>query len=470
MSEGLPELEDVEQLFCVRARWESWLQVEAALAQVQATLDMVPQHAADEITAKASLASIDVPALEVDIARTRAPVLSLVHALADVCNGSAGGYVHWGATTQNIILTGLTLRIRNMHGALLLRLAGCLEQMSQLAEQTASTTIAGRTNRQHALPITFGFKVAGWIEELQRMSTRFAECERRLFSLVFGGAIGAMQSFGQHGDQLTQLLGQRLGLTPVGVPTRSMVDHFVEYVLLLAQYGTSCGRIANELYLLMSNEYGEIVEVQVDGVRGSSTLPQKVNPKLAMNVVSEAARLRGYVGPAFEAAQPSHEGDAATNQTLYATLEAACPLAYRLSCDFETLLSRVHAVPERMEQNLARSGAAITAENVMMKLAPAIGRQRAHDVVHAALQSALKLGSDVATVLSNDAEVARALNRTELKDALAPSNYVGLSEKLTARAVSEAKRTVHDLSERAREYLDEELTSSCSPSKTHGTP
>jgi 3-carboxy-cis,cis-muconate cycloisomerase len=420
---------EIDALFLQPAQWQSWLTVEAALARAQADVGMLPAHVAANIESKANLSAIDSKALAADIAVTRAPVLSLVHALAEACGDKDGGYVHWGATTQNIILTGKVLQIRKMHDALLQRLAGTLDAMAAIAREGEDMVMTGRTNRQPALPITFGFKVAGWIEEFLRFETRFSQAETRLFVLAFGGAIGAMQSFGEHGEMLSEALGRRLNLTPVHVPTRAMVDHFVEYILLLAQFGTTCGRVAKELYTLMSPEFGEVFERQAKGVRGSSTLPQKVNPKLAMDVISSSTQLRACVTPALEAAQPSHEGDAATNQVLYATLDTACPLAFRVLHDFELLLTRIELNRERMAWNIEREGPGICAENVMMRLAPVVGRQAAHDQVHAALQAARTDGQDVLSALLADADVRAALGEETIRNALRPQNYTGTSRE-----------------------------------------
>jgi 3-carboxy-cis,cis-muconate cycloisomerase len=277
------------------------LEVEAALALAQAELGLVPDDAAKEIAAKANLATISEKALIADIERTQAPVLSLVHTLAAACSEHAGGYLHWGATTQNIILTGQVLQVRRAHVALLSQLADSLNILADLADTEAYTVMAGRTNRQHALPITFRFKVAAWIEEFIRFDTRLREGEARLFSLVFGGAIGAMQAFSEHGPELVKRLGTKLSLNPVLVPSRTTVDHFVEYLLNLIQLGTTCGKVSKELYQLMSEEFGEASEHLNASVRGSSTLPQKVNPKLAVALIAQSAQLRGYATPTLEA-------------------------------------------------------------------------------------------------------------------------------------------------------------------------
>ncbi|MHA1165859.1 MAG: lyase family protein, partial [Alphaproteobacteria bacterium] len=247
----VPTSDQIEDLFRPRERWQSWLEVEAALATAQAELGMIPAEAGTEINRKAHLEHIDIEAMTAEMSRSKAPVLAMVHALANACDGDAGNYVHWGGTTQNIILTGRVLQIRKVHHAILASMANCFDAMTRLAEDGAEMTMAGRTNGQHALPITFGFKIAAWIEEFTRFETRFREIEPRIFSLVFGGAVGAMQAFGDKCPLLVRHMGRDLDLQPVTVPTRAMVDHFFEYISLLVLFGTSCSKIAREIFSLM---------------------------------------------------------------------------------------------------------------------------------------------------------------------------------------------------------------------------
>src|SRR5690606_7620025 len=169
-----------QTLFSRANLWQCWLDVEAAMAQAQAEIGMIPQWAADEIGARARLEMFDLDALERSVAETMAPIVSLVRALTDPC-GEAGRYVHWGGTTQNIMSTERLLLVRRAHRAMLGQFAVTCERLSDWAVTHARTIMVGRTDNPHALPITFGFKVAGWIEVLARQSARFEEVVRRLF-------------------------------------------------------------------------------------------------------------------------------------------------------------------------------------------------------------------------------------------------------------------------------------------------
>ncbi len=420
-------------LFSRDRLWQSWLDVESALAATQAELGIIPEWAARSIADHARLDCLDRAAIEAEVRATKAPVLALVRILSDACK-DAGAYVHWGATTQNIMQTGRILLVRKAHGAMLSHLARAFDSLAVLAREHADTPMAGRTNRRHALPMSFGFKVAGWIEELSRVDARLAEAEGRVFSLAFGGALGPMHSFGAQGPELTERLAERLGLRALLVPNRVSSDTSIEYVVQLSLMGMSIGRVAEELYLLMTEEIGEIAEVHDDEVVGSSTMPHKVNPKFVVGVSAKAALLRGKAGAAMDAGRPSHEGDAAANRLLSLVLEETCPLAWELSVEFADLLQSITIVSDRMTANLHASREVIATENLMMRLASIIGRQKAHDLTHHIISGAMAQDCSVGEALRSDATIAGALDRATIDDLLDPENYMGRSSAIALEA------------------------------------
>ena len=435
-----PSTADIHQLFSQRSHWQSWMDIEAALAQTQAELGMIPAAAAAEIARKANFKHVDPVALAADMARTRAPIVSLVRALANACEGDAGGYVHWGATTQNVMQTARTVQMRRAHEAFMAKLGDMLLKLASLAETSADMLTAGRTNFRQGLPITFGFKVAAWIEEFLRHRQRFEQTEPRVFASLWGGALGAMHASGGRGTELNRRLSARLGLTPLAVPSRAGTDYIAEYVLLLALFSATCSKIARDLYMLMADEIGEVHEMQGGDVVGSSTMPNKVNPKAAVEVIALAARLRGMTPLALEAMQPTHEGDAANNQMLYALIDQTCPLAYELVCAMDELLACLRLVPENMRRNIESSGQAMAAENAMMVLAPAFGRTRAYELIKQAIAEAVRRGALLADLLLDDATVASAVEESTLRAALNPAAYTGQSAEM-ARSMAGAARS-----------------------------
>src|SRR6059036_1403489 len=228
----------VRALFTEAARFQSWLDVEAALAQAQAELGIIPESAAREIVRKAHLKYLDLAAVRAGLAKTGHPLVPLVWALDRACEGDAGGYVHWGATTQNVTQTGLLLQVRRAHEIFLRQLGAILTTLADLAERTKDAVLPGRTHGQHAVPATFGFKVAVWIDELgrhvqtlhvaaqlvdpHRHLERLHGCERRVFVAMLGGGAGTLASLGEPGLRTQARMAELLGLHSMPVPARTI--------------------------------------------------------------------------------------------------------------------------------------------------------------------------------------------------------------------------------------------------------
>lgn len=437
MSE-IPSAQTVRDLFCTHSRHQSWLDVEAALAQSQGELGMIPTQAAQRIAAVARLDAIDTDDFAARAARNRAPVLALVETLAHACGPEAGAYVHWGGTTQNIIQTARILQMHKAHRALLARLGVIFSRLADMAQTSAQMIVAGRSNRRQGLPITFGFKVAAWIDEMLRHEQRLTGAESRVFVAQIGGALGAMHAFGPDGPALNQAVSTRLGLHATTIPVRSALDHIAEYMQLLALLAGTCAKIANEFYTLMTDEIGEVIE-DIEGAIGSSTMPQKINSKIAVKVMAYASRLRGYAMTTLEAMQPSHEGDSASNMVMYNAIDEAVPLAYEMSCLFDELLGCIRLLPDNMRRNLAASDGLIVAEKAMMLLAEHVGRNQAHHLVQQSVERAQRDGCDFASALVAHEQLPSAIDADALVLSLSPESYTGQSVPMARAAVERAR-------------------------------
>ena len=295
----------VRALFTEAARFQSWLDVEAALAQAQAELGIIPENAAREIVSKAHLKYLDLAAVRAGLEKTGHPLVPLVWELDRVCEGDAGGYVHWGATTQNVTQTGLLLQVRRAHDIFLRQIAVILTTLADLAERTKADLLPGRTHGQHAVPATFGFKVAVWIDELCRHVERLRGCEGRVFVAMLGGGAGTLASLGEPGLATQEKMATHLGMRAMSMPARTIGDHQAEYVVLLGMLAATCGKIGREIYTLMKQEFGEVEEPVPPGTVGSSTMPQKRNPKLSQDIIAAAAQIRALVPLAWTRCTPS---------------------------------------------------------------------------------------------------------------------------------------------------------------------
>jgi 3-carboxy-cis,cis-muconate cycloisomerase len=430
----LPEA-GIRALFDTDARWQAWMDVEAALAEAQAEIGMIPAEVAPVIAAKADLALFDRERVAEGFRRTGHTIVPLVWELARLCGEPAGGYVHWGATTENIVRTGDTLQLKKAHAIYLSLLDDTLMAMADIAERSADMVMAGRTHGQHAVPITFGLKVAGWIDALQRSRERLVESEKRVFVGMLGGAAGSLASFGDQGLVLQARMSAILGLTPMTVPSRALVDYQAEYIALLGLLASVSGMIGRECYQLMRTEYGEASEPVPPGTVGSSTMPQKRNPILAQDIIAYAAQVRSTVPLALEAAQIEHEADRTNSVMMRDALSRACIGTGDILVRLREIMRGMTLNPERMRENLNLGGGLIMAEALMLDLAKHIGRQEAHDVIYDAAEAAISGGQSFDAALAADPRVTTHLGVTEIAAMLDPAAYTGLSAELARQAV-----------------------------------
>jgi len=433
--------------FTIENRWQSWLDVEAALAQAEAELGVIPQDAAREITAKARLDLLDRARIDEGLRRTAHPLVPLVWELSRICTGDAGNYVHWGATTQNIVQTGDLLILRQVHGIFLRQIAVVLRDMADLAERTRDMALPGRTHGQHAVPATFGMKVAVWIDELCRHVERLRGVESRIFRAMLGGGAGTLASFDGKGMAIQAGMAARLDMAPMAVPSRTIGDHQAEYVTILGLLAATNGKIGREIYTLMKQEFGEVEEPVPPGTVGSSTMPQKRNPKLAQDIVAMTTELRALVPLALEAMITEHEADRATSLMMQHATEQACALTGDILSRMTMMIGGLRIDPDRMRRNLDLSGGLIMAEALMLSLGAHIGRQEAHDAVYDAAQAVATGNETFEVLLSRDETVKAHLGPDDIAALLDPTAYLGDCAALATEQAAVARRVAAEITE-----------------------
>ena len=434
------EIDKITTFFSREQLFQAYLDVEVALAKAQAKQKIIPERAAQKIAEMAQIDQLSIDNINKSLEKTGHPLVPLIWELDRVCGAEAGGYIHWGATTQNITQTGKLLLVKQFHQVFLEKILKLLSVLSDLALETKHYALPGRTHGQHAVPATFGYKVAVWIDEIIRHFHRFKNSEERVFVTMLGGGAGTMASVGMEGLETQKLMAEELGFTSMSMPARTIGDHLTEYILNLAMFAATSSKMDREIYTLMKQEFGEVEEPVPDGAVGSSTMPQKRNPRNCQDIVAWAAELRTLVPMSLEAMQTEHEADKTTSMMINVAIDRSCELANKIVDSSIYIFSDLKVFPDRMRKNLDLSGGLIMSEQIMLELGKKLGRQRAHDVVYDAAQHSAKTGVDFISALNEQAEITQNFKSDEIKSMLDPEEYLGLCVYFAEYFAAEAKK------------------------------
>jgi len=429
----------IRALFTERSVWQVRLDVEAALARAEARLGIIPQAAADRIVACARVEALDAGRIA-EATRVRAhPLVPLVEEFTRVVGGEAAGWVHWGATTQNIMQTGMALLIRDAHAILTGLIRESLGALADLAERSAEMIMPGRTHGQHAVPITFGLKAATWIDDLLSALERIGRGVQPCLRVMMGGAVGSFASLGELGPEVQRLVAEDLGLGAMPIPSRALLSPQAGYVMDLGLLAAVCARVAVEVETLMGTEFGEVSEPVPPGSVGSSTMPHKRNPKLAPDMIELSAQVRALVPEAVQAPIHPHEADSGATATLDAAMEEALVKTGDLLMRLRIVVRGLELFPQRMRHNLSLSGSMLGSESVMLALGERIGRDEAHQIVYEHAMRAATEGLPFEELLVTDPRIAGPLGADRVRALLDPSAHIGLSPRLAREAAARAR-------------------------------
>jgi 3-carboxy-cis,cis-muconate cycloisomerase len=426
--------EEVRRVFDSFALVQAWLDVEKALARAEAEVGVVPVAAADRIEQEARAELYDLDELRTRVAETQHPLVPLVRALAERC-GDDGGYVHWGATTQDVLDTALVLQVRAALEPIRRDLRRSKIAASALALEHRSLPMAGRTHGQHAVPITFGLKAASWADELMRCEQRLDAAAAEVATAQLGGAAGTLASLGDDAAPVRAAFCRLLGLAETDVPWHAARDRVRDLGHALAELGAAGERIAAEVIRLQATETAELAEPFGDASVGSSTMPQKRNPMTSEYLVATARVLRGAVSVLL--AGPAHAGE--RDMGAWAAEWIAVPQALILGGGVVEKLAGIMeglvVDGDRMRSNLGLTHGAILSEAAMMELARSLGHERAHALVTAVNRGVGVDGRTLAAALVEDDEVSTHLSPKAVERLADPSAYLGLASA-TAGAVA----------------------------------
>ena len=349
-------LPEIEEILSEKGLFSRWLMVEKALANAQAALDIIPQKAAEDISANAKVECLELEKYNEIYEKTGHPMVSLLRLLEKAAGEESGQYIHLGATTQDIIDTGMVLALKEMLERTEEKLCSILTSVCNLAEKYADTPMMGRTHNIQALPITFGYKAAVWGGELGRCLDRIKESKERVLVLQLSGAVGSMVSFGENGAQIQRLMAQKLKLNVPDICWHACRDRYVEFANDMAYIGGALARIANEVYLLMGTEFGELSEYWGEGRVGSSTMPHKVNPTSTQHMQAKATHLRYHSAQIAELSLVDHERNMQHFIGERKLMEEICIYAAELLDRGDELLETLVVNTDKMKENIALLG------------------------------------------------------------------------------------------------------------------
>ncbi|MDR7450802.1 MAG: 3-carboxy-cis,cis-muconate cycloisomerase [Armatimonadota bacterium] len=436
MREAIFATPEMAAVFSDEAFVQRLLDVEAALARAQARAGMIPPSAAEVIGRRCRADLFDLPALFREAAEAGTPVIPLVRRLTELVDAGARGYVHWGATTQDIVDTAVMLQMREGLDLLTARLLALAAVGASLAERHRRTPMAGRTMLQHAVPITFGLKAARWLALTVRLVRRLRRARGEALAVQLGGAAGTLAAMGPSGLRVLEGLAAELGLAVPELPWHAERDRVIEVASLLGMTAAAMGKIAGDLMLLGQTEVGEVSAGAESAGGRSSTMPQKRNPVEAITA-SAAARLAVAAVPAVLAgAVQEHERAAGGWQAEW----EAVPRLFRLTASAvawtHRALSHLEVHPERMRDNLQAAGGMIMAEALTMALAEKIGREEAYRLVQQLADRAAAAGTGLRQAAEADDRIRGILPPPALARALEVSNYLGSAETFIDRALA----------------------------------
>ena len=422
----------MRQVFSDENLVAKYAEVEVALAKAQAKLGLIPPDAAREIAAHTDAAKFDLAKLKAETDVVGYPIIGIVHQMAAQC-GDAGRYVHWGATTQDIMDSATVLQLREALALVEADLAAIDQALVRLTQKHRDTVMAGRTHLQHALPITFGYKTAVWLSMIRRHRQRLTEVKSRVLVVQFSGAAGTLASLGNDGLKVQAGLAAELGLRQPEITWHVARDTMAEAVTFLALVTGSLAKIAVDVMLMMQTEIGEAFEPFVPGRGSSSTMPQKRNPISCEMITALAKSVRNSASLMLDGMAADHERATGPWHLEWMALPEGFIAASGALHQARFMLEGLIVEPGAMRRVLDVTGGLIVAEAVMMALAPHIGRGVAHDLVYDCCRAALENGTPLLDQLRLKPEITAHFDAVALARLVDPANYLGVAGAMVDR-------------------------------------
>jgi 3-carboxy-cis,cis-muconate cycloisomerase len=434
--QGIFSTDEMRRVWSDESRTQKYLDIEAALARVQGRLGLIPQEAADEIVSHCRIEEIDLAKLRQQTERIGYPVLGVVSQLNALCRDKLGEYCHWGATTQDITDTATVLQIRESLALVERELAAISRALAKLAKAHRDTPMIGRSNLQQAIPVTFGYKMAGLLSAIERHRERLQQLRARVLMGEFAGAAGTLASLERGALETQAGLCKELGLAQPLIAWHTIRDNIAEVGAFLGLVGGTLGKVSLDVKLMMQTEVGEVYEPYAHGRGSSSTMPQKRNPISSCYIHAAISVVRQHAAALMDAMVADHERSTGPWEIEWIVLpEAFCLMAGALK-QTRFVLEGLEVDAQAMRRNLDLTRGLVMSEAVMMGLGPHIGREHAHDLVYDLCRDALKQERPLLDLLAEHPEINKHLDRATLARLCDPSNYLGQSGVMVDRVLA----------------------------------
>lgn len=414
---------------------QKWLDTEAALAKAQGELGIIPKDKADIIQKYAKAELLDIPSIG-EFYKSSITIVPLLKAFKKVLPDNAGEFVHWGATSQDIVDTGIVLLEKDAYEIILRDMKLCQEYCLDLAKKHRNTVMSGRTHVVHALPITFGYKAAIWADELGRDIERLEQIQNRVFVGEMAGAVGTLASHPEHGLAVQKRMMEILGLNVPTIAWHVARDNQAEFVSVLALCAGTLGRIIHEILTLQRTEILELEEPFFMGKVGSSTMPHKRNPAVLENVLALLRNVRSIAPSIVESMISENERDWGCFLSEWEAIPRACHLMAAALEKSKNILKNLIVYEQHMERNLFKQKGLMMSECVMMHMAPRLGRMTAHEIIYKGAMEAYEKEIPFKDVLMNTPAVKEEFTEEEIDHMLNPHSYIGLAPEFVDRVLA----------------------------------
>jgi 3-carboxy-cis,cis-muconate cycloisomerase len=427
-------------VFSDENRVQKYLDFEKGLAVAQARLKIIPQEACDEIVQHCDVKEYDMAKLKEATERIGYPVLPVVQQLVKLCKGTLGEWSHWGATTQDITDSACVMVLREALDIVEKDIDGICEALAALAKKHRDTPMAGRSNLQQAVPITFGYKVATMLAGFERHRERLKQLRPRLEVVEFGGAAGILSSLGKDGMKCQAELAKELKLGQPVATWHTVRDTIAEVGCFLGLVTGSCGKIAFDVKLMMQTEVEELYEPFHEGRGSSSTMPQKRNPISSVYITAQTAIVKQMVAALLESMVADHERSTGPWEIDWITLPEIFMLTAGALAQTKFVVTGLQVNEKKMRENIDITKGLVMSEAVMMGLGPTLGRNKAHDLVYDVCRLVVKTGRPLIDLLVEDKEISKHASRAELEKMLDPANYLGVAGEMVDRVLASRKK------------------------------